>query len=99
MEALKKFSPQAIIHCCSSSEVFGRVSKEFIPKLKFLAGADYWTAFIPTNAAMEQARLDGIIPTYVKISELSTEGKDSLENFALYHLTFAILYLPWKYII
>ncbi|MCK4746651.1 MAG: hypothetical protein KAT15_06440, partial [Bacteroidales bacterium] len=25
------------------------VTKENLPKLKFLAGADYWTAFIPTN--------------------------------------------------
>lgn len=61
------------------------VTREFIPNLKFLAGADYWTAFIPTNAAVEQSRVEGIIPTYEKLSELSPEGQDSLENFALYH--------------
>jgi uncharacterized surface protein with fasciclin (FAS1) repeats len=58
------------------------LTKEFIPRLKFLASADYWTAFIPTNAAMEQARMDGIIPWEFPSS---TDGKDSLENFAKYH--------------
>jgi len=62
-----------------------RTTDEFIPNLKFLAGGDYWTAFIPTNAAMEQARMEGIIPTYDRISEISSEGKDSLENFVMYH--------------
>ncbi|MFO7668528.1 MAG: fasciclin domain-containing protein [Bacteroidales bacterium] len=51
------------------------VTKEFIPRLKFLAAADYWTAFIPNNAAMDQAALDGLIP----------ENTDSLKNFLLYH--------------
>lgn len=50
-------------------------TKEFIPRLKFLASSDYWTAFIPTNAAMAQARLDGLVPT----------DTDSLKNFLLYH--------------
>ncbi|MBL7111203.1 MAG: fasciclin domain-containing protein [Bacteroidales bacterium] len=58
------------------------VTKENIPNLKFLAAADYWTAFIPTNAAMEQARMDGIIPYTIPGS---TSGKDSLTNFAMYH--------------
>ncbi len=58
------------------------LTKEFIPRLKFLAAADYWTAFIPTNAAMEQARMDGIIPWEFPSS---TGGKDSLESFAKYH--------------
>lgn len=31
LEALKKFSPNAIIHICSSSEVFGRVPKNKLP--------------------------------------------------------------------
>jgi len=51
------------------------ITKEFIPRLKFLAGADYWTAFIPTNDAMAQARAEGLIP----------EDKDSLNNFLMYH--------------
>jgi len=57
-------------------------TKENIPSLKFFAGADYWTAFIPTNEAMEQARVDGIIP---REFPTSTAGKDSLENFVMYH--------------
>jgi GDPmannose 4,6-dehydratase len=31
LESLRKYSPSAIIHVCSSSEVFGRVPKEYIP--------------------------------------------------------------------
>jgi GDP-mannose 4,6-dehydratase len=31
LESLRKYSPDAIIHVCSSSEVFGRVPKEFVP--------------------------------------------------------------------
>ncbi len=31
LEALRKYSPEAIIHVCASSEVFGRVSKEKLP--------------------------------------------------------------------
>jgi uncharacterized surface protein with fasciclin (FAS1) repeats len=57
-------------------------TKENLPKLKFLAGGDYWTAFIPSNAAMAQARLDDIIPTEFP---KSNDGKDSLKNFVNYH--------------
>ena len=31
LEVLKKYSPNSIIHVCSSSEVFGRVPKELVP--------------------------------------------------------------------
>lgn len=31
LEALKQYAPEAIIHICSSSEVFGRVSKDKLP--------------------------------------------------------------------
>lgn len=31
LEALKKYTPNAVIHVCASSEVFGRVSKEKLP--------------------------------------------------------------------
>ncbi len=58
------------------------VTKENIPALKFLAGSDYWTAFIPTNEAMEKARAEGIIPREIPTS---SEGKDSLTNFIYYH--------------
>ena len=50
-------------------------TKEFIPRLKFLAAADYWTAFIPDNDAMAQAYAEGLVP----------EDRDSLKNFLQYH--------------
>jgi uncharacterized surface protein with fasciclin (FAS1) repeats len=58
------------------------ITKEDYYKLKFLAAADNWTAFIPTNDAVAQARAEGIIP-YEKPS--SSEGQDSLENLMMYH--------------
>jgi hypothetical protein len=60
-------------------------TKETIPKLKFLAAADYWTAFIPSNAAMEQARLEGIIPPAPDDGRYGKDAADSLENFVMYH--------------
>lgn len=51
------------------------VTKEFIPRLKFLAAADYWTGFIPDNDAMAQAYAEGLVP----------EDTDSLKNFLQYH--------------
>lgn len=58
------------------------ITKEFIPRVKFLGSSDYWTGFIPTNAALAQARLDGIIPEEIPTS---SDGRDSLENFVMYH--------------
>jgi uncharacterized surface protein with fasciclin (FAS1) repeats len=58
------------------------VTKEVIPNLKFLAGAKYWTGFIPTNAAMQKAREEGIIPEKFPTS---TAGKDSINSFIMYH--------------
>lgn len=58
------------------------VTKEVIPNLKFLAGAKYWTGFIPTNAAMQKAREEGIIPEKYPTS---TAGKDSINSFIMYH--------------
>jgi uncharacterized surface protein with fasciclin (FAS1) repeats len=57
-------------------------TKENIPNLKFIAGGEYWTAFIPNNSAMAQARLDGLIPTEYPTSKT---GQDSLKNFVNYH--------------
>lgn len=31
LQSLRKYSPEAVIHVCSSSEVFGRVPKDFVP--------------------------------------------------------------------
>jgi uncharacterized surface protein with fasciclin (FAS1) repeats len=61
------------------------ITKEVIPKLKFLAAADYWTGLIPTNAAMEQARLEGIIPPAPDNGRYGPDAADSLENFVMYH--------------
>ncbi|MFN2396913.1 MAG: fasciclin domain-containing protein [Bacteroidales bacterium] len=58
------------------------VTKEVIPNLKFLAGAKYWTGFIPTNEAMQKAREEGIIPEKFPTS---TTGKDSINSFIMYH--------------
>jgi uncharacterized surface protein with fasciclin (FAS1) repeats len=51
------------------------LTKENIPNLKILGSADYWTAFLPTNAAMAEARALGLIP----------EDTDSLMTFLNYH--------------
>lgn len=51
------------------------ITKETIPNLKFLAASKYWTAFIPTNAAMAEARAAGLIPT----------AQDSVASFLNYH--------------
>ncbi len=58
------------------------ITKEIIPNLKFFAGAKYWTAFIPTNDAVEKAIADGIIPEKYPST---TEGKDSVNNWLMYH--------------
>ena len=51
------------------------ITRDTVPNLKFLAEADYWTALIPTNAAMDAAKAAGLIPT----------NKDSVKKFCLYH--------------
>jgi uncharacterized surface protein with fasciclin (FAS1) repeats len=60
------------------------ITREPIPNLKFLAANKYWTAFIPTNEAMAQARAEGIIPeTYPPASD--REGRDAIDRFLKYH--------------
>jgi uncharacterized surface protein with fasciclin (FAS1) repeats len=58
--------------------------KEAIPNLKFLSVDKYWTAFIPSNAAIEQARAEGILPAKNKYPTTAA-GKDSMINFLNYH--------------
>jgi uncharacterized surface protein with fasciclin (FAS1) repeats len=53
------------------------ITKENIPNLKFLAVSKYWTAFLPTNAAMAEARAAGLVP--------SKNSVDSLNSFLMYH--------------
>jgi len=57
-------------------------TKEIYYNLKFLAAAKYWTGFLPTNAAMQKAREQGIIPYTFPTT---TAGKDSINNFIMYH--------------
>jgi len=48
-----------------------------VPNLKFLGESYYWTAFIPTNAAMANARSNGLVPD---VSDV-----EGLKKFLLYH--------------
>lgn len=58
------------------------ITKEVIPNLKFLAAAKLWTAFIPTNEAMEKAIAEGIIPEKYPSDK---DAKDSVNNWIMYH--------------
>lgn len=51
------------------------ISKDTVPNLKFIAEGDYWTGLIPTNAAMDEAKATGLIPT----------DKEEIKKFLLYH--------------
>jgi uncharacterized surface protein with fasciclin (FAS1) repeats len=53
------------------------ITKENIPNLKFLSSSKYWTAFIPTNAAMAEARAAGLVPPTTEV--------DSITSFIMYH--------------
>ena len=57
-------------------------TKEVYYNLAFLAADKYWTGFIPTNAAMQKARAEGIIPAKFPTT---TGGKDSINSFIMYH--------------
>lgn len=57
-------------------------TKEIYYNLAFLAADKLWTGFIPTNAAMQKAREEGIIPAKFPTT---TGGKDSINSFIMYH--------------
>ena len=67
------------------------ITKESIPNLKFLAAADYWTAFIPTNTAMNDIIANGGVPGAEYYEDPSAGWKfrindaDSANNFIMYH--------------
>lgn len=42
-------------------------NRDSVPSVNFFAEADYWTAFIPTNEAMDAAEAAGLIPTDKKL--------------------------------
>jgi uncharacterized surface protein with fasciclin (FAS1) repeats len=48
-----------------------------VPNLKFIGEAYFWTAFIPTNAAMATARAAGLVP--------DDSDLEVLKKFLLYH--------------
>ena len=58
------------------------ITREFIPALKFYAGDKNWTAFIPTNAAMDEAVAAGIIP---ESWPSESEEQDKVKAFLQYH--------------
>lgn len=63
-------------------------TREAICRIQFLPYADYWTAFVPTNAAMQQAISEGIIPDVTVANwkrNLSSGALDSLTNWVHYH--------------
>lgn len=55
-----------------------QTTRDTIPNLKFLAEANYWTGFIPTNDAMAKAQANGEVPD----AKADPEG---LKKFLLYH--------------
>jgi hypothetical protein len=58
------------------------ITRENIPNLKFLQAANYWTAFLPTNAAIAKARQERIIPDKYPTT---ASGRDSIDRFIKYH--------------
>jgi uncharacterized surface protein with fasciclin (FAS1) repeats len=63
-------------------------TKDNMPNLKFFAEENYWTAFIPTNAAMDQARAEGYITwptTKTEFLKLSKDEITAVKNFLTYH--------------
>ena len=53
-------------------------SKDEIYNISFLSDADDWTAFIPTNEAMAEGKVAGLVPDFKK-------DKDGAKRFLLYH--------------
>jgi len=54
-----------------------QTTRDTIPNLKFLAEGDYWTAFIPTNAAMDAARAANLLP--------ADTDKEGIKKFCSMH--------------
>ena len=51
------------------------ITKELTPTLKFTSSSEEWTVFAPTNAAIQEAKAAGLIPS----------DRDSLKAFLQYH--------------
>jgi uncharacterized surface protein with fasciclin (FAS1) repeats len=81
---VSEFAQLLIDHRLLDNRFRDPVTREVIPNLKFLSAAQYWTGFIPTNAAMAEARAQGIIPDeYPPASD--TEGRAKIDRFLKYH--------------
>ncbi|MBW8331145.1 MAG: fasciclin domain-containing protein [Prolixibacteraceae bacterium] len=52
-----------------------QITRDTIPRLRFLEEADSWTGLIPSNEAMDKAESEGLIPT----------NNDSLKSWLQYH--------------
>jgi hypothetical protein len=61
------------------------ISKDSIATISFLSESSYWTAFGPSNAAMDQAIADKIIPARPAGGKYTTAQITELKNFCLYH--------------
>jgi len=74
---VSKFKDLLISTKMLDNRAIDQLTRDTLGNLKFVTSteADYWTAFIPTNAAMTQALADGLIPT----------NADSLKAWLLYH--------------
>jgi hypothetical protein len=87
-EDVSKFKDLLVDFNMLNLRVKDPITKEVIPNLKFYAGARQWSAFIPTNDAMQKAYDEGIIPEGSGrgwYSGLSTGQKDSITNWINYH--------------
>jgi uncharacterized surface protein with fasciclin (FAS1) repeats len=64
-------------------------TKEVLWVVSFLPQSKYWTAFLPTNAAMADAELNGLIPPMDTATDGSIKKDQSkniaLKDFLLYH--------------
>jgi uncharacterized surface protein with fasciclin (FAS1) repeats len=70
-----KFAALLISTKLLDNKYIDATTKDTIPQLRFLNEAAAWTGFIPSNAAMTEAELAGIIPT----------NTDTLKLFLQYH--------------
>ncbi|MFN8206355.1 MAG: fasciclin domain-containing protein [Bacteroidales bacterium] len=70
-----KFAALLISTKLLDNKYIDQTTKDTIPQLRFLNEATAWTGFIPSNAAMTEAELAGIIPS----------NTDTLKLFLQYH--------------
>lgn len=65
-----------------------QTTRDTLPNLKFLAESQYWTGFIPTNAAIDKAVAAGELKNFTRISDvtsMSQADQQALKDFITYH--------------